>query len=464
VWFCNRECQDVARKLGHRGVNCRPADEPQAPKEADAEVAPRVPDAAGPSTTAPDVDSVSLAPAASSCFHACGKSHGKLLRCGLCRGVWFCNRECQVAAARQGHFGANCPADGAQRPQPLVHTRSPFATLSQPSMPMGAAQLDARYRVVSSEANQVHMANTRVGYLAAAEKYKEAASVADLIGGAEGAVRRSDADLLISNCLVCVGNMAAAARVACSSLRVARASGYSSCLVKALIACGTVASQAPDEMAKAERESREQERRGGSPSYGGLDLSQEGWVSLPTNPAAPSRLGVTYMEAAVATCSAALAAVGGRGSPAADDERHVPSLIMEADARGSLGVSLHELGAEPQRSLELQRQAVALLRLAVRNAAPGSDLLGAKQGLAAFLGTLAVMLSECWLRRNGGSRGVPARGARAVRGYGRRVSEANGTAPPRQHVWPARPAGGAGRGRSAPLAAERALRADWEEP
>jgi len=51
--------------------------------------------------------------AATSC-HACGKSGCKLLRCGRCRTVWFCNRECQVVAARQGHSGDNCcPAEAA---------------------------------------------------------------------------------------------------------------------------------------------------------------------------------------------------------------------------------------------------------------------------------------------------------------------------------------------------------------
>jgi len=242
------------------------------------------------------------------------------------------------------------------------------------------------------------MANTRIGYLAAVQKCKEAASVADLIGGAEGADRRTQIDLLLTNCLVRSGNMAAAARAACSSLRAARAAGSRSLLVTSLVTCSTVARVAPDEMVKAERESREQERLGGSPSCGGLDLSQEGWVSLPPTPAALFRLGLAYQEAAVATCDAALTAAGGRDSSAADDERRVPSLFLEAQARGHLGVSLHDLG-ERQHALELLQQAVALLRLAVRKAAPGSDRLVAKQGLAAFLDNLAG-------RRNAGSDGT----------------------------------------------------------
>ena len=170
----------------------------------------------------------------------------------------------------------------------------------------------------------------------------------------------------------------------------ARAAGNRTLLVATLVTCGTVANQAPDEMVNAEKESRKQESLGGSPSYGGLDLSQEGWVSLPTNPASLSRLSPAYYEAAVATCDAALTAAGGRDSLTANDERRVPSLFLEAQARGRLGVSLHDLG-ERQRGLELLRQAVALLRLAVRKTAPGSDLLVAKQILASVLRNLARM-------------------------------------------------------------------------
>ena len=214
--------------------------------------------------------------------------------------------------------------------------------------------------------------------------------MADLIGGVEGAECRTQIDLLLTNCLVRLGNMAAAARAACSSLRAARAAGSRTFLVTSLATCSTVARVAPDEMVKAERESREQERLGGSASYGGLDLSQEGWVSLPPTPAALSRLGIVYEEAAVAICDAALTAAGGRDSPTANDERRVPSLVLEAQAHGRLGARLHDLG-EQQRGLELLRQAVALLRLAMRKAAPGSDLRVAKQGLALFLCKLGVI-------------------------------------------------------------------------
>jgi len=372
VWFCNRECQVLAARQGHSGDNCRPAGGVPAAKAADAQVAPRVPDAAEPSTTAPGVDSTSLAPTANTC-HACGKSDGKLLLCGRCRGVWFCNRECQDVARKElGHRGANClPADGAQRPASRANVRSPFAAPSQPSAPMAVKQLAARFYDLVDTANMEH---TRVGYLAALEKSKEAVAVADLIGGAEGAEFHSQADILQSSCLLRLRKIAASARAACSSLRAARASGSVEALVTSLLMCGNVAREAPDEMAMAEKESREQERLSGSPSYGGLDLSQEGWIRLPTNPAALSRLGLAYSEAAVAACDAALAAAGGRDSPAADNRWYVPSLGLEAYVRTGLGRSLFALG-EQQRGLELIRQALALLRQDVREAAPGSDAL-----------------------------------------------------------------------------------------
>jgi len=388
AWFCSRECQIIAARQGHSGANCRPTG---ARTITAAEAAPRVPDEAGTSTTAPGVDSASLAPAASSC-HACGKNDVKLLRCGRCLGVWFCNRECQDVARKElGHRGANCrPADGAQRPASLANARSPCAAPSRLSKATGVASLGQRVSDLLTEGRQAFMANTRIGLLAAVEKAKEAVAVADLIGGAEGASRRTEADQLVANCLLSLGNPAAAARAACSSLRSARVAGSRTLLVSSLSTCGSVANEAPGEMAKAVRESREQERLGGSLSYGGLDLSQEGWISLPTNPAALSRLGLAYEEAAVSICDAALTAAGGRDSPTANDVRHVPPLVLEVQVRGGLGGSFFNLG-ERQRGVELLWQAVALLRPVVRKAAPGSELLVAKQMLATFLCNLAGM-------------------------------------------------------------------------
>ena len=317
-----------------------------------------------------------MAEAATSC-HACGKGGGKLLLCGRCRDAWFCNRECQVFARNElGHRGAQCrpaggaqqspsssaapsrPADGAQQ------SPSSSAAPSHPSTPIDLAKLgQSYYSILRDKASAACMPNTRIGRLAAVEKIKEAAAVADFISGKEGACCCADADSFRSGCLLELGDKAAAAHAACSSLRAARASDDRTMLVTVLAQCGEVASEAPDEMACAERESREQERLGGSPpSYGGLDLSQEGRISLPTTPAALSRLGLAYNEAAVAICDAAR----GRDSPAADGNWRVPALFVEARARGGLGGCLFGLGEEPQRSLELLRQAVVLWRQVLR--------------------------------------------------------------------------------------------------
>jgi len=323
---------------------------------------------------------------------------------------------------------------------------------------MDYEQLGQRFRDLASEIDHAQLSNTRTGYLAVVEKAKEALTVADLIGSAGGAKCRAHADLVLAEGLYRLGNMAAAARAACSSLRAARAAGDRTSLVKAVAMCGTLAQKAPGEMAKAEKESREQERLGGSPSYGGFDLSQEGRISLPTIPAALFRLGLTYNKAAVAICDAALAVVGGRGSPADDDERRVPSLRMEADARSSLGFLLHELGVEPQRSSEMLRQAVALLRRAVRTAEPGFAALQAKLSLAGLLSNLGAVFAGM------------AEGEKCLR-EALELSEETDDVALKQHVLlnlcnmsgrPDLPVGP--RGRGAPLAAERALCSGWKEP
>ena len=327
AWFCNRVCQVVAARQGHSGANCCPADKAPTPAT---EVTLRLPAAAGPSTTAPGVIPASLVSAATSC-HACGKSAGRLLLCGRCRNAWFCNRECQVIARQElGHTGANCrSAAGVQQ--------SFSADPSQVSTPADAAKLALCYRDLITEANEAQMTNTRIGLLAAVEKGREAASVTDLIGGAKGAFCRADTDQLISSWLTRLGDMAAAALAASSSLRAARASSNRTMLVIGLISCGKVATIAPGEMANAERASREQERINGYPvSYGGLDLSHEGRISLPTTPAALSRLGLAYNEAAVGICDA--------------NRESFPDVCTEAQARGSLGLCLYNLGEERQRS------------------------------------------------------------------------------------------------------------------
>jgi len=303
--------------------------------------------------------------------------------------VYFCNRECQVVARKElGHRGANCrPVVDDDDDEPPV--QGPVAT------PVDRARLDRGYRDLMDTARAMHMANTRIGQLAAIGKFRGAAAMADRLGGAVGAGLRANADQLRSGCLLRVGDKAAAARAACSSLRAARASGNRSMLVTALSSCGEMAGAAPREMYIADRESREQERLSVSPSYGGLDLSREGLVSLPTTPAAVSRLGLAYNEAAVAICDAASAAADGCDSPAADDHQRFPNLIAEeARARGILGACLCRLGEEQQRSLELIRQAVELWRLMVRTAAPGRDTLSAQQNLADELFVLGAMLNR----------------------------------------------------------------------
>ena len=205
-------------------------------------------------------------------------------------------RGCQVVARKElSHRNANCrAADGAQP--------SPFS--ADPGPPVDSAKLLQDYQDIIDEAGKARMTHTRIHNLAAAEKLKPVAAVADLVGGAEGAFCLADADQLLTTCELRSSETAAAARAACASLRAARASGNRSMLVWALAMCGDVARQFPDEMVNAEIKSREQESISCSPaSYGHLDLSHEGRISLPTTPAALSRLGTAYYEAALAAAT-----------------------------------------------------------------------------------------------------------------------------------------------------------------
>jgi len=325
-----------------------------------------------------------MAPKAASC-HACVKSGDKLLRCGRCRGVWFCNRQCQVIAFKtQGHKGANCrPADfsvsgsSATRPSAVPSNPSMQADMQKlaPCTQADMQKLADRFNKLMCEAEMAHQTNARVGYLAAVTKLKEAATVADDLGGPDGSSFRAQADQLLSNCLMRLGEMPAAARAACSSVREARASGDRTTLVIALSACGAVAQMVPDEMVRAEKASREQERLSGSPYqiYDILDLSQEGRFALPTTPGKVALIRLSYYTAAVAICDAALAACGGRDSPAAADSARVPLWTAEANARSHLGTCLidgaarepHGVGDRSEvlnRGFALLRQAVALRR------------------------------------------------------------------------------------------------------
>jgi len=69
-------------------------------------------------------------------------------------------------------------------------------------------------------------------------------------------------------------------------------------------------------------------------------------------------------------------------------------LKAEAHARGSLAVSIFDLSADLQRSLDLVRQAVALMRRAVRTAAPGKEVMEVKLTLASWLNNLGNMLNS----------------------------------------------------------------------
>ena len=66
---------------------------------------------------------------------------------------------------------------------------------------------------------------------------------------------------------------------------------------------------------------------------------------------------------------------------------------LEAEARGNLASSLHLLCEDPQRALELRRDAVRLLRKAVR-ATYGFDKMQAKLLLAMILCNLGDVLKS----------------------------------------------------------------------
>jgi len=216
--------------------------------------------------------------------------------------------------------------------------------------------------------------------------------VAELIGGEVGAEYRQHAECLLSGRLLLVGDKIASARAICSSLRAARALGNRAKLVEVFMSCSSLAENAPDAMVKAEKESREQERLSGPPHHGGPDLSQEGRTSLPTTPAALSRICISYAEAAVEIYEAALASAGGRNSPAAADGIRIPSLLTEARAYGHLGVCLANLGVKRRRSLKLLRRAVALMRQELRTMVFSPDAMEVKRQLASQLSNLGSFL------------------------------------------------------------------------
>jgi len=90
------------------------------------------------------------------------------------------------------------------------------------------------YTNLFDQAETSQLANTRIGYLGAVQKFAEAAAVADLMGGADGAGMRSDAYYARSSCFAHLGNHSASAHAAASMLRAARESGSRTALVGAL--------------------------------------------------------------------------------------------------------------------------------------------------------------------------------------------------------------------------------------
>jgi len=195
-------------------------------------------------TSTPNSDAAAASPA-KTCL-ACGKRAGKLLRCGRCRSVWFCNRDCQILAARQGHSGANCRTADSAFPspsKPLKETLSPFASPSRPPAPspLDPQALTRKFQQLLNEGEVANAAHSRVGYLSSAQKLREANETAVAIGGTMGAWLRTQSERILAHSLLRAGERGPAARAACSSARAARAASSRTLLVEAIVACGIVA-------------------------------------------------------------------------------------------------------------------------------------------------------------------------------------------------------------------------------
>ena len=177
---------------------------------------------------------------------------------------------CLLKAERPGLTLSDVQAASKLSKRSAVPTRAPPAEAGASTA--RSAPSDEDFWNLVNQSKPFIMANKRQGYLAGIGKLKEASALADLIGGAVGSSLRAKADYLQTFSQNRFDDQKAAARVACSSLRAARAAGSRAHLVEALVGCGTV--EAPCEMIKAEKESREQEIRDGHPMHD-LDLSQE---------------------------------------------------------------------------------------------------------------------------------------------------------------------------------------------
>ena len=181
-----------------------------------------------------------------------------------------------------------------------------------------------------------------------------------------------------------MGDLAAAAHTAASSLHAARVLGNRTFLVVALANCGAVAQLVPAEMIKMETEYREREGPLGSV------LLSEGRVGLPTTAHATRSMGVAYHQVALAICDAALATAGGRGSPTAADQRRVPTLLAELMVRNSLASCLSASNTDRSLATE-RRELVCLSRQTVQTAAR-IDVPMAQRMLADKLSSLGGVL------------------------------------------------------------------------
>jgi len=198
--------------------------------------------------------------------------------------------------------------------------------------------LTGQFAALMIESKRANERKTNAGHLAKLAKLKEAAAVANAIGGETGATLRAISDQGLWLTLLAAGDCVAAARAASSMLSAARAeSGNLSMLVEAMATCAIVARRAPETMAKADKKGREKETRDGSLSDKGQQrpsLSQEGRFRFPTTPAALSQLTRAYLTAAVAVCDAALAGyIPDSDTPVSARGRHIPSRRVRAEVQ-----------------------------------------------------------------------------------------------------------------------------------
>lgn len=343
-------------------------------------------------------------PGAKACL-ACKRTRVKLLRCSRCQEVYFCNRECQRIAAKQGHRGDGCrPAATSPMTASRVEAKSrPIAVAEPPAVPLDPEAAFDLYHRLLTEGSELNSQDSRSSYIASAAKLQHAAAVANVIGGSYGAGLRSAAERVQAHSMVRAGDTAGAARVACASVASARAGANRTLLVEALVSCAIVARSSPDDMVRAEEEMARCEQAHGPAEGSALadvpaahlpsthtapDLSNEGRVEMPTG-VERAWLCLHYSRAAVGICDTAVAATAAGGSPV--DDAHIPSLDSQASARSNLARFLVESGLDPARGVALLREAAALRR---RLLAERPNRLHARRVLAIALSNLGAALAR----------------------------------------------------------------------